>query len=261
MADLVDSKTVPEWYDWVGMAAVFVGVVASVVSNGAFGRGIGDVSCKYTQRFSPSNEAFGIWLPIYLLTLSPMVLAFQSNAPPLSNLSYALAWLSAALWTPMFTSGTRSGFIWAAFFLGLAATFALVAVFSSKLWDGVRDTPLQATTACAYAWLAGWTIVAFALSIGIAYQANDGVPDVCKREVRVSYTILGPIDPSHQTLVPLLLSCAVSATSVLLPDPTLPMPLLWAIFWMHPSYMNRVAFAILLVVVVVAGLRVAYNVS
>jgi len=256
---MAEAEKAPDWYDRSGMVAVFVCVVASIASNGAFGRGIGDVSCKYTQRFSPSNEAFGIWLPIYLLTLAPMLLAFQSNAPALSNLSYAFAWLSASLWTPAFTTQTRQGLTWAAVFLALTATFALAAVFSSRLWNGVKENPLQAATASAYAGLAGWTTVAAALNVGIAYQANDDLPDVCKRDNQGTYTIFGAIDPAYQTPVPLILACVVSLASTLLPDPALPIPLVWAIFWVHPSYMNYAAFAISIGAVVVSGVRVAYQ--
>jgi len=254
---MTEKDMASDWWGRFAMFVVLASVVASVVSNAVFGKGIGDVSCKYTQRFSPSNEAFGIWLPIYLLALSPMILALQSNAPPLSNLSYAFAWLSAALWTPTFTTQTRHGLVWAAVCLGLTATFALVAVFSSKLWNGVKEVPLQAATASAYALLAGWTIVALALNVGIAYQANNELSDACKTDAHGTYTILGAIDPSYKTSVPLILACVVSMAAVLLPDPVLAVPLMWAIFWMHPSYMNYSAVVILAAAVVAAGVKVA----
>jgi len=235
-------------------------IVLSLVSNGAFGKGIGDVSCRYTQRFSPSNEAFGIWVPIYMLSflifveqLTPSLFGTVNDVdvPLIPNVFYGLSWLFASFWTPAFTTNTPQGMIWAAVFLSLTSLCSLTAVLTSRLWSTSCWV-----TASAYSSLAGWTLVAAALNVSIAYAANDNKPDPECSDSSGSYTIFGSIDSRYETTVPLLLAIVVAPIAVYLPDPVLPLPVWWALLWNHASYYNYLAFAIASVAVVVSGLQV-----
>jgi hypothetical protein len=255
-----DSSAPVGFVQIVNLLTVASQIVLSLVSNGAFGRGIGDVSCRYTQRFSPSNEAFGIWLPIYTLSflifaeqLMPSFFGIKNDVgvPLIPNVLYGLSWMCAAFWTPAFTTNTPQGMIWAAVFLALTSLFSLTAVLSSRLWS-----TSSWVTASAYSSLAGWTLVAASLNVGIAYSANDNKPDPeCSDSADSSYDILGPIDSQYQTIVPLVLAIIIAPIAVYLPDPVLPMPVWWALFWNHASYYNYIAFAIVSAAIVVSGLR------
>ena len=191
----------------LNLSTIGTQIVLSLVSNGAFGRGISDVSCRYTQRFSPSNEAFGIWLPIYTLSflvffeqLTPSFfgIANEVGVPLIPNVFYGLSWLFASFWTPAFTTNTPQGMIWAAVFLALTSLCSLTAVLTSRLWS-----TSSLVTASAYSSLAGWTLVAAALNVGIAYSANDNKPDPECSDSPSSYTIFGSMDSQYET------SCAM----------------------------------------------------
>lgn len=234
-------------------------IVLSLVSNSAFGRGIGNVSCRYTQRFSPSNEAFGIWLPIYTLSflvffeqLAPRLFGTVNTVgvPLIPNVFYGLSWLFASFWTPAFTTNTPQGMIWAAVFLALTSLCSLTAVLTSRLWS-----TSSLVTASAYSSLAGWTLVAAALNVGIAYSANDNKPDPECSDSSGSYTIFGSMDSEYETIVPLLLAIIVAPIAVYLPDPVLPMPVWWALLWNHASYYNYLAFVVASAAIVASGLR------
>ena len=246
----------------LNLSTVGAQIILSLASNSAFGRGIGDVSCKYTQRFSPSNEAFVIWLPIYTLSflifleqLTPSFFGIRNDVgvPLIPNVFYGLSWMFAALWTPTFTTNNPQGLIWAAVFLTLASLCSLTAVLTSRLWS-----TSSWVTASAYSSLAGWTLVAASVNVGIAYSANDNKPDHECSDSSRSYSILGSMDSKYETIVPLLLAIIIAPIAVYLPDPVLPMPVWWALLWNHASHYNYLAFATASAAIVVSGLR-AYS--
>lgn len=254
----------PSWRN-ASIALVAYCVVLSLVSNGVFGRGIGDVSCSYTQRFSPSGPAFGIWLPIYLFS-GLMIIEQLRNAQAESgaiengqimvvqNAFYSMSWLCAAGWTPAFTAGTGTGMLIAAILLCLTAAFALAAVFSENRWGWSSWV-----TAAAYSSLAGWTTVAAAINVAIAYQANYGKPNASCSRYPDDYNIFSPIEAKYETVVPLILASAVAVVAAALSEPVLGMPVAWAVYFMRPSYYNYAAFAISLIGVAVAIARTLYS--
>lgn len=255
------------------MQLTFIGsaVVASVVFNFIFGRGVGDVSCTYPAKFLPSSGAFGIWGPIYvfaILTIAEQMHSRSSNTgnyeTPISNVCYALAWALAALWTSAFTLTTKrggkevphpTGLLVAAVFLTLSAASSMVAVFNSTAWNRSSKGSLRWISGVAFGMLSGWLTVAATVNIAIAYNANDNVPDTPCDPEDDKYTILDKADPQYETYVPLTLSFAMCLVAVALPNPIVLLPVIWALFWMRPSYLNYISMALMLVVELIALFR------
>lgn len=243
-------------------------VVLSLVSNSVFGRGIGDVSCSYEQRFSPSGPAFIMWLPVYALSgwlIFEQLRTGQLEAGRekeeqlliLQNAFYSISWLCAAGWTPAFTTGTAAGIVTAAILLSLTALFALAAVFSGFV--DTRWSWASWVTAAAYSLLAGWTVVAAAINVAIAYQAGYGKPNTsCSRERNDDYNIFSTIEAKYQTAVPLILASIFAVVVAGLSQPVLGVPIAWAIYFMRPSYYNYAAFAVITVGVLAATARTLY---
>ena len=233
----------------------------SIWSNISFGKGIADVSCAYTAKFSPAKKAFIIWLPIYLL---PFASAYEQlatfkdeltvwDARTTANVCYAIGWLCAAVWTPVFTSETRLGFMVAAFCLCICASMGLISVVAISTWS--KTSNFFFFSRAAYASFAGWTMVAALLNVVIAHKARKEVSDSQCTAYPENYSIFSEVDPHYATPLPLVLSICVSLLSMMLPDFVLPLPLIWAIFYMQPSCMNYTAFTLLCISCVVAATR------
>lgn len=231
---------------------VAASVAASVSSNSVFGRGIGNTSCQYRMSFSPSRRAFGIWGIIYPMSVASLVeqgvthaAASEPLPPPGAVGLYALSWLASAFWVPTFSAKTGGSLAAAAAFLCCTASFSLAATFYASPWTSSPNEARRWVTGVAYSSLAGWTTVASALNIGIAAKANDpSYAPTCVRSPE-DYTILSDIKTGENSLVPLFLSCAIAVPSILVPDPILPIPVAWAVFFMRPSYWNYAALALL----------------
>lgn len=240
-------------------------IVLSVVSNGLYGRGIGDVSCKYRLAYSPSAPAFGIWALIYAgaITTTTVQLTSLSTASTLfaqktSIILYALAWFCAALWTPVFTAQTRVTFVLAAALLCATAGFSLAAAIVDNAWADPTQNPLAPWIISApFSLLAGWTAVASVLSIGIAYKANDDEPDVCEMYPRDINILTSQREPGAFEAAPVLVASVVGAVSIWIPDPILSIPVAWAIFYMRPNYGTWLAFVVASACTIVA-FAVAY---
>lgn len=238
------------------------GVTSSIVSNVLFQRGIGNTSCTFEVSFSPSGGAFGIWGPIYvfsLLTIADQIHLRSTHSKEydtvVPNICHGFAWLFAALWTPTFTTtvdlkGTKApspmALAVSAVFLCCTASLSTVAVFCSSAWRRSSDGQFRWITGVAFGLLAGWTLLAASLNIAIAYKANDGVDDVlCNLEsdddVQDSYNIFGTINRAYVTPVPFVLATIISLVAVLLPNPIIALPLLWALYFIRPSYFNYIA--------------------
>lgn len=243
-----------------GLVFIGVCVLGSVLSNLVFGRGIGDVSCGYRIRFSPSARAFSIWGVIYALALGTVLeqalgnaIGAGSPAPTLANGCYALAWLCAAAWTPCFTARPPGGLVAAAFALTCTAALSLTAVLTGSVWRVPNHEARRWVTGSAFSTLAGWTCVASALNAAIAFKALQGEPAACKYPD--GYDILSPMDAADATPVPLILSFMIGTLSILTRDPVLPLPVLWALWHMRPSWFNYTAFGLLGVCACVALAR------
>lgn len=248
-----DDDPLPVSITWV--VVVLICIIFSMISGGAFGRGVGNVSCTYHLAYSPSTEAFGIWGIIYFLAFTTVFAQWASYtrphhmfAAPEANLLYAGAWLCATAWTPVFVADKKWTHILAAVVLCTCAACALAACVVENAWQRDVEERRRWYIAAPFAMLAGWTLTAAALSVGIAYAANDNIPDdECKSE-RSGYTMFNThINVNEFSSAPLVLALAVFIVSVSLPDPILPLPVIWAIFHMVPSYPNWVGFVLLCV--------------
>jgi len=142
---------------------------------------------------------------------------------------------------------------------------ALAAASIERPWT---QTALKAgVNGVAFSLLAGWLCVASALAIGIGYLAATGEPESCERRkygpdgrrIRESYSIFSNDRYGDVTYVPLLLAVAVGAAAGLLPDPLLPLGIVWAVTNLRYTHSNLAglfaAFAGFVVAVVRLGVR------
>jgi len=324
------SDGAPDGFKYASVIVVGLGILSSLASNVLFGVGIGNVSCMYRVKYSPSAPAFQIWLPIYILGL--LVVADQLNAlsqtttrhaysDTASNFFYGFAWLCAAAWTPAFTktiepkadsegrsdkddakSATQAlttinlkqndastesipdplGLLVAAVFLTLTALLSMLATLTSSAWSISRGGGVRPISGIAIASLAGWTLVAASINVIIAYKANFGVADdMCIKErpmegsgkaegndgsdgtfrrPREIYGIFDPPDTLNSTPTPLVLACVAALIAVLLPNPILPLPVVWALIWIRPSGYTYAAVVILMLSLATSIVRLTVGV-
>lgn len=250
---------------------VGVGIVVSVLSNSAFSRGIGDVSCQYETRFSPSSTAFAIWGPIYLFCTFSVLeqvrwreVESSTYNETVSNIAHGLAWMFAALWTPAFTTTVlkddrlvpqRPTIFLAAAFLVLTAVSSLVAVIASSSWK-VQNT--KWVTGVGISLLSGWTLLAAAINVAIAYKVfTDKQATSCDTDIEdeEDYTIFSALDPKYFTSIPLLLSTLPMVVAIFFRNPVVLLPSLWAIIFMRPSFYNYFAVILLIVAEIIALIR------
>lgn len=234
--------------------------VLSVISNAMYGRGIGDISCTYELTYSPSSQAFGIWALIYAacaVTIAGQYLLHDVGSPAFAsdrgNGFYALAWLCAAFWTPVFTTNTPVSHVAATGILCLCSTLALAAAAVENAWQPGGDERRRWLIGAPFALLGGWTLAAAALSVGITWRVLDAEPDPPCPELdnpnyRRGLSLLSwPSTwtyPAHW--LPVMLAVAVALTCVWAREPVVPLPLAWALFWMPPNAANFAGFCALL---------------
>lgn len=241
---------------WVGL--VIEALVISMLSNVVFGSSIGSVSCKYTLSYSPSSAAFAIWLLIYATAFYSVFFQLVGTsyfhiddtnyyADYKSNLFFALAWFFASLWVPVFSIDEKWSHVLAAMLLCLCASFALAAMVVDGSWSGKGRN--KWANAAAFSLLAGWTLTAFTLSLGIAYQAlyNCENLDDCD-DLESDYNLINTLDTSRYYSyfpVPFILAIPVALLAVWMSNPIFPLPLAWAIFFMQYTHFNFLALLIL----------------
>ena len=162
-----------------------------------------------------------------------------------ANLLFAVAWFFAALWTPAFVMDERWSIVLSAILLFMCASFALSAVMVEDSWRTTESGHKRLNSA-AFSLLAGWTMTAFALSVGIAVQALLKQPrnESCELTEK-SYTIMNSTGDPHSFPAPLLLAIPIAALGVWLKDPVLPLAPAWGIFWMRYTGYNFVALFLL----------------
>ena len=238
---------------WVGL--VIEALVISILSNVVFGSSIGSVSCKYTLSYSPSSAAFSIWILIYSTAffsvffqlVGPSFFHFDNTnnyADYRSNLFFALAWFFASLWVPVFTIDEKWSHVLSATLLCLCSSFALAAMVVDGPWSGKGS--VKWTNAAAFSLLAGWTLTASTLSLGIAYQALYNNENTCK-DLEGDYNLMNTLDTSRNNFpVPLILAIPVALLAIWMGNPIFPLPLAWAIFFMHYTHFNFLALLILI---------------
>ena len=227
--------------DLIGLLAA---VLMSIISNKWYGRGIGDVSCKYRLSFSPSSPAFGIWALIYafaFFTALAQLYSYWANIEFFANKTainlYTASWVCATLWTPVFTADNKIALIVAAALLVSTASLALSASIVQNGWARatVDDTLKPWFIDTAFSLLAGWATVAAVLSVGIAWKANDSEPDMCDFYPHRGNILTPPF--SRRFEFPLVfIAVSVSTISVWNYDPIMPLPVAWAIFFTRPNY-------------------------
>ena len=171
-------------------------------------------------------------------------------AEPYNNALACLGFLAAGMWVVVFgcsrNEEARAGLLISASFL-LAGTWCAVgACAQERSWRGWEWERIV-WIGVPFALFAGWMLVATALGLGIAYLVLARYPpdyrcfdsDVGKE------TIWRAAGAGGRSWTPLVLSVPVAAGSALLPDPVLPLPLLWAIYHMDGHRKNYVAAALL----------------
>lgn len=239
---------------WVGL--VFEALVISILSSVVFGASIGNVSCKYILSYSPSNAAFGIWTLIYfsaffsvffqMVGASHFHIDDANNVDYKANLFYALAWFFASVWIPVFTIDEKWSHVLSAVLLCLCTSFALAAMVVYGSWSEKGSSKWSNGT--AFSLLAGWTLTAFTLSLGIAYETLCNSEEKFNKcdDLESNYNLINTLDTSRSYFpVPLILAIPVALLTVWMTNPVFPLPLAWAIFFMKYTNFNFLALLIL----------------
>ena len=232
----------------VGPLAVLSALILSAASTRIWSRNVGETSCGWRTDYSPDGRAFGIWGLLYLGTVATALLQLSSLVFVVdwwANFYFALTWVFCAAWVPLFDAESPG-------FLVLAATQIARAAAGGRwgawLADAGRDRGTR-VTAVALSWplslLAGWLLTATSIGVGIAAKANahdaqkacilvppqerDETERSYRQRRRVLYREAYARAPAVESPVPIVLSAALAGLAVLIGDPLLPLPLVWAI--------------------------------
>lgn len=250
------------WQEVLGPVLLLLACGSSVLTNVAWGRTIGDVSCGWKLGYSPDNKAITIWGPIYLLMFFSIVfqLLYQLDASRWSvasleaNALIAGAWGFCGLWTYFFTladsRNLNDGLGLAALFLVMAAGCALTAVVVERSWQMTNWVQIL-TIGVPFSLLAGWLVLAASLSVGVAIAAEQRPPDSCGedggflevREIEV-----------WERVAPIFVATFVGILAIWLGDPVLLVPVAWGIFWMRNN-VRTAPLALAVIVFVTASVR------
>ena len=186
-----------------------------------------------------SNPGVRVWFESRTRQSLTHAFASEPTPPAAANVLYGAAWLSAAFWTPAFSKNSAASLVVAAAFLVTIAACSLAATLYASFWRLSGHEARRWVSGSAFSLLAGWTAVAAVLNAAIAAKASEpsGSGAVCERGNQ-DYTILDATERAYSTPVPFVVGVAVSAAAVALPDPVLPVPVAWAVFFMRPSYWN-----------------------
>ena len=243
-----------------GPMALLFGLGVAIIMSQTFRRQMGDVACAWRVSYAPAGRAFAIWGLIFAWMLASAVeqllvaVDFEGLyvAEPWNNMLMGMGLFMAGLWVVVFgcsrRNDRRAGLVISAGFL-LASTWCAVgACAQERAWRSLGAMRLL-FVGVPYALFAGWMLVASALGLGTAWLAIRYPPDNrCYKET-ATYTMLWEEDPVDASgcggWVPLLLAVPVAAGAALLPDPIIPVPLLWGIFHMRGHFKNRLAIGLL----------------
>lgn len=254
------------WMGWeaaIGPIVLLLGCASSVLANWVWGSMIGDVSCAWQLSYSPMGPAFGIWAVIYFWTFASVLFQLLSNmdlerwayAEFGSNVLMFVAWVACSLWVRFFSladsKNIKDGLGWAAICLVLAAVCALSAVVWEHSWR-FGDTTRVLTIGVPFSLYTGWLLLAASLSVGIFLASRSRPPDECDEDRELKVVIA----EGGEKWVPAILAASVAAFALGLPDPILPVPVLWGLYWVRRSAGSLLGMAIALSAIVGAALLV-----
>jgi tryptophan-rich sensory protein len=249
------------------LACAYVGCMLSLC---VWGTGIGGTSRRVELAYMPASRAFGIWSVIFLSAIVSILVQLMQlgrGEHPVSantNAFHAGAWLSAALWAPFFTRLQALEVAAAALIFCVACSCAGAYSLRGAPWQVrvLHGTPLSL--------LAGWTLAAAALSVGIAVLARKprAVKPVSSSDpesglqpsptMRRDYSIIKadrPLRATDNTPIPLVLALGASTLALAANDPVLPLSTLVAVFFQRPTCYAVTSAAVLLAVAVTGVAR------
>lgn len=247
----VDPALVVSGTHVFGPLSVISALFLSLTSSAIWSRNVGETSCGWRVDYSPDGRAFGIWAVIYLWSLGSAIAQCTTLVSVLdwwTSASWSLTWVFCALWVPLFDAEYLGALRSALVQISLAAVFATVGAWDSRMW--IADTPAQLAEQLAVGapltLLAGWLLAASSINVGIVWKA--GRPDAVRTCItvprsaskseteaeyrsrrRVIYREQYAKSPAVVSPVPLVLSAGVGGLALLIRDPLLPVPLMWAI--------------------------------
>ena len=229
--------------DVFGVSLVALSVIGSIVTNAVVGRSIGAVSRERNTAATPSEGAFAIWGLIYFLVMASVVFQFWRPLPFASNMAMAISFAAAAAWVPVFVTNTPPNLVVASLLLAVSFVSALVSIVVGKNWTTGGD---QASIVrhllidAGYSLYTGWLLVATTLGVAIAAGA------------------FGNDLPFATLFVPGTLVCLIA---VLLGDPVLTLPLVWATLFQKAPPKTQQAFLLLLLLLGETGSIVRFSLN
>ena len=267
---------VPSDHGFLAAAApvgVLFAISMTIVAIAFFGGMIGELACSWRLSYSPSGAAFSIWGLIFLWSIGSCVYQllngfdeiYTYTSKPRVNLLEMAAWLLSAVWVVAFSAERGVDPIRAVttamFFLVAAMFCAMGAAVTEGAWRNDHVGRILGV-GVPYSLLAGWLWAASGVSVGIVVKAWTVPADSrCRNDQRRHYTTLLRADPLEwygwESWAPLLLATGISAIAFLLPDPILPLPMIWAIRNMKGHFKNWLALELLMVTVLAAIVEIS----
>lgn len=279
------SPSAPAFYIWFPVYILGLLVVADQLNA------LSQTTTRHAYSDTTSNFFYGFawlcaaaWTPAFTKTIEPKAdCEGRSDKDDAKSATQALTTISLK---QNDESAERIpdplGLLVAAVFLTLTALLSMLATLTSSAWSISRGGGVRPISGVAIASLAGWTLVAASINVIIAYKANFGAADdMCIKEMSVDnsgkntntdseggtserpkpiYSILDPLDTLDVTPTPLALACLAALVAVLLPNPILPLPVLWALIWIKPSGYTYAAVVILMLSLATSIVRLTVGV-
>jgi len=239
-----------------GPMTLLLGLGVTVLLSVVFRRSYGDIACAWRVSYAPYSTAFAIWPLIFVAMMASVAYQLMTAwgldrahaAQPWNNMLNALAFVLCSAWLLVFSCSRRAdarlGLVVSSAFLLAVAWCAVGAAVQEATWRTLDPYAILGV-GVPFALFAGWACVAAALGLGVAANALCSAPDYRCFEVEEPYNMLVEADKvdhdSTGSWVPLLLSFVVGTGAVLVPDPVLPLPLVWAILHMKRHFKNILA--------------------
>ena len=230
------------WWYPAAPAAALLGSVLTWAAGAVWGDNIGLGACSYRLPYSPYGPAFGIWSLIYLWSDVGCFVQFlpEYTGVPEVNLCAALCWSLCALWITLFNPLYRAGIVASGVVITCAAAAGTTAaVLDQEAWNTLKWEAIL-TTAIPNSLLGGWLLAASSLGLGSAYLAATGQDPQCESLPRSERRLRNRPGNTYAesirapSLVPVALALVVAVAGGAMPNPVLPLPLSWAIWWMGP---------------------------